>query len=114
MIKVGTFALAILAAASGMVAAQDVPGIEDCTKTTGLDKRTSCLQSNINFLQQLIVKNALDERQRLNAANAEIAAMKAAVAGLQARLAQLEAQAKKDAKPDANKAETNKPEAKKP
>ena len=44
--------------------AQDIAGIEDCTKTSGLDKRTGCLQSNVNFLHRLVIKNALDTRQK--------------------------------------------------
>jgi len=71
--------------------AQDIAGMEDCTKTAGLDKRTGCFQSNVNFLHQLVNKNALDARQRLNAANNEIAALKAAVASLQTTVAQLQA-----------------------
>ena len=71
--------------------AQDIAGMEDCTKTAGLDKRTGCFQSNVNFLHQLFNKNALDARQRLNAANNEIAALKAAVASLQTTVAQLQA-----------------------
>ncbi|MCC6780887.1 MAG: hypothetical protein IT537_30295 [Hyphomicrobiales bacterium] len=90
--------------------AQDIVGIEDCTKTSGLDKRTGCLQSNVNFLQQLITKNAADARGRLNAAQAEIAALKSEVAalkgvvtGLQGTLAELQkaqkTAAEKDKKP---------------
>lgn len=103
MVKIPAFGMALLIASCTLAGAQDIAGIEDCTKSAGLDKRTGCLQSNVNFLQQLIVKNALDERQRLNAATAEITALKAAVASLQARIAQLEAQAKKDTKPEAKK-----------
>ena len=40
--------------------AQDIAGMEDCTKTAGLDKRTGCFQSNVNFLHQLVIKNALE------------------------------------------------------
>src|SRR5215813_11289343 len=54
--------------------AQDIAGIEDCTKTSGLDKRTGCLQSNVNYLQRLAIKNALESFQKLSAANAEITA----------------------------------------
>src|SRR5271163_3043361 len=86
------------------VAAQDVPGIELCTRETRLDRRTGCLQSNIEYLQQLIAKNALDAQQKLAAANREIAtqkdsaaaaakeitALKEALAGVQARLARPE------------------------
>jgi hypothetical protein len=71
--------------------AQDIAGMEDCTKTAGLDKRTGCFQSNVNFLHQLVNKNALDARQRLNAANNEIAALKAALASLQTTVEQLQA-----------------------
>jgi hypothetical protein len=71
--------------------AQDIAGMEDCTKTSGLDKRTGCFQSNVNFLHQLVTKNALDARQRLNAANNEIVALKAALASLQTTVEQLQA-----------------------
>jgi septal ring factor EnvC (AmiA/AmiB activator) len=56
--------------------AQDVPGIEICTRESRLDRRTSCLQSNVEFLQQIMTKNALDAQQKLAAANREIAALK--------------------------------------
>jgi chromosome segregation ATPase len=100
--------------------AQDIAGIEDCTKTSGLDKRTGCLQSNVNFLQQLLTKSTLDARQRLNAANGEIAALrneivtlKGTVASLQASVEQLRA-AQKAQPPKApdSKAPDKKPEAK--
>src|SRR5262249_27517030 len=107
--------------------AQDIAGIEDCTKTSGLDKRTGCLQSNVNFLQQLLTKTTLDARQRLNAANGEIAALrneivtlKGTVASLQASVQQLQAaqkvqEGKQETKPDAKnraKGREKKPEAK--
>ena len=81
--------------------AQDIAGMEDGTKTAGLDKRTGCFQSNVNFLHQLVNKNALDARQRLNAANNEIAALKAALASLQTTVEQLQAaqKAANDKKP---------------
>jgi hypothetical protein len=90
MLKIAVLSLTLIAALVP-AAAQDIAGVEDCTKTTGLDKRTGCLQSNVNFLHQLVVKNALDARQRLSAANAEIIALKAALASLQASVAQLQA-----------------------
>jgi len=70
--------------------AQDIAGIEDCTKTSGLEKRTSCLQSNINFLQQLLTRHVLDARQRLDASHNEIIALKSAVTSLQARVEKLQ------------------------
>ena len=71
--------------------AQDIAGVEDCTKTTGLDKRTGCMQSNINFLQRLVMKNAAEARQRLDTAGSEIIALKSAVKSLQATVEQLQA-----------------------
>jgi len=56
--------------------AQDVPGIEICTRESRMDRRTGCLQSNVEFLQQVVTKNALDAQQKLSAANRDIAALK--------------------------------------
>jgi chromosome segregation ATPase len=61
--------------------AQDVPGIEICTRESRLDRRTGCLQSNVEFLQQVVAKNALDAQQKLSAANRDIAALKEQLAG---------------------------------
>jgi septal ring factor EnvC (AmiA/AmiB activator) len=74
-IKLGAVwsATALLVAAA---LAQDVPGIEICTRESRLDRRTSCLQSNVEFLQQVVTRNALDAQQKLSAANREIAALK--------------------------------------
>ncbi len=57
-------------------AAQDVPGIELCSREAKLDRRTGCLQSNIEYLQQVITKNALDTQQKLAAAARDSAAMR--------------------------------------
>jgi hypothetical protein len=72
-----------------------IAGIEDCTKTSGLDKRTGCLQSNVNFLQRLVTKNALEAWQKLSAADAEIVALKSAVTSLQKTVEQLQKPATK-------------------
>jgi len=68
---------------AGIVYAQDVPGIEICTTEKMMERRTSCLQSNIEFLQKTISKLALDHQQKLDAARAQIDALKANVAALQ-------------------------------
>ena len=103
MLKIAALCLGVLAVGLEAAAAQDIAGVEDCTKTTGLDKRTGCLQANVNFLHQLVIKNALDARQRLNAANTEIIALKSAVASLQASVEQLRAAQKQagEKKPEA-------------
>ncbi len=103
MLKTAALCLGLVAVAADPAPAQDIAGIEDCTKTTGLDKRTGCLQSNVNFLQQLTMRNAAEARQRLNAANNEIVALKSAVVSLQATVEQLQAALKATGskKPDA-------------
>lgn len=71
--KIAWLALLLLAPAA---LAQDVPGIEICTRESRMDRRTGCLQSNVEFLQQIVAKNALDAQQKLSAANRDIAALK--------------------------------------
>jgi len=54
-------------------------------------RRTSCLQSNADFLQKLISKNASDSQQKLDAASRAIDDLKSAVAIFQKRVSQLQA-----------------------
>jgi hypothetical protein len=70
--------------------AQDVPGIEICTVEKTMERRTSCLQSNVEFLQKTIGRLTFDHQQKLDAANRQIEALKAAVAGLQKVVADLQ------------------------
>jgi hypothetical protein len=91
MLRIAAMCLGIFVVSFDPAQAQDIAGIEDCTKAAGLDKRTGCLQSNVNFLQQLVTKNAAEARQRLNAANNEIVALKSVVTSLQASVEELRA-----------------------
>jgi TolA-binding protein len=68
---------------SAAARAQDVPGIEICTVEKTMERRTSCLQSNVDFLQKTITKLGIDQQQKLDAANRQIEGLKGAVAGLQ-------------------------------
>jgi hypothetical protein len=79
--------------------AQDVPGIEICTVEKTMERRTSCLQSNVYFLQKTIAKLASDNQQKLDAANRQIEGLKSTVAGLQKTMDDLQAAQKKDAAP---------------
>ena len=63
--------------------AQDVPGIEICTVEKTMERRTSCLQSNVDFLIKTITRLGADHQQKLDAANRQIEGLKAAVIGLQ-------------------------------
>jgi chromosome segregation ATPase len=80
---------AAVPAAAPQVVAQDVQGIELCTKESRMDRRTGCLQSNVEYLQQLVTKNALDLQQKLAAANREIAVQKEAAAAATREIAAL-------------------------
>jgi len=75
--------------------AQDVPGIEICTVEKTMERRTSCLQSNVDFLQKTIARFAADHQQKLDAANRQIEALKSSVAGLQKIMDDLQAAQKK-------------------
>jgi septal ring factor EnvC (AmiA/AmiB activator) len=72
----GAIGVLLAAAAVAAALAQDVPGLEVCTAESRMERRTGCLQSNIEFLQRVITKNALDAEKKLMAAGREIAALK--------------------------------------
>jgi seryl-tRNA synthetase len=98
--------LALLMPGSTSARAQDVPGIEICTVEKTMERRTSCLQSNVEFLQKTITKLSADHQQKLDAANRQIEALKAAVVSLQKVVDDLQAAAKKAAEDQKKKAET--------
>ena len=102
MVRIAVLGLSLIVVGVEAGCAQDIAGIENCTKTSGLDKRTGCFQSNVNFLQRLVTKNALDSRQKLDEAAAEIVALKSVVTRLQKTVEQLQAAQKAagDKKPD--------------
>jgi len=62
---------------------QDVPGIEICTAEKTMERRTSCLQSNVDFLHKSMTKLSADHQQKLDAANRQIDALKASVIAMQ-------------------------------
>jgi hypothetical protein len=83
----GRIVFAAIAAIAGVLPlrgqAQDVPGIEICTVEKTMERRTSCLQSNVDFLQKTITKLSLDNQRRIDAASRQIDALKAVVASLE-------------------------------
>ena len=100
-------AICVLSSICGPVLAQDVPGIEICTVERDLNRRTSCLQSNVEFLQKQMTKQSMDAQQKLSeaqqklaAAAAEISSLKGTVEMLRTRVDQMQAAA---AKPPAAK-----------
>ena len=89
----------------GVAAAQDVPGIEICTVEKTMERRTSCLQSNVDFLQKTIAKLSADHQQKIDAANRQIEGLKSSVTGLQKKLDELQAAQQKAAEDQKKKAE---------
>jgi len=98
--------LALLLALPWSAGAQDIRGMEICTAERQMDRRTGCLQANVEFLQQALAKQARESNDKIAAlardtaaAKADIAALKDTVAKLQNELAQLKSKADPAAKP---------------
>lgn len=104
MLSSGATALAAMVAI-GTAAAQDVPGIENCSAEKTMERRTGCLQSNVNFLKSALTRAELEAQRKLDAAarrivatERDIAMLRAEIAALRASVAQLDAAAKEAAK----------------
>ena len=106
---IGMCVVALCALGGPSADAQDVPGIEICTVEKTMERRTSCLQSNIEFLQKTIAKLNLEHQQRLEAAKAQIEALKASVAALQKTTGDLQAVQQKMADELNKKADASSP-----
>src|ERR1700729_4666602 len=103
--SVASVALLLCLLTSAATHAQDVPGIEICTVEKTMERRTSCLQSNVDFLQKTITKLGADHAQKLDAANRQIDGLKSTVAGLQKVVDDLQTAAKKAAEDQKKKAD---------
>jgi TolA-binding protein len=115
MARITFLAFALLTASlPATVHAQDVPGIEICTVEKTMERRTSCLQSNVDFLQKTITKLTTDHQQKIDASNRQIEALKGAVIGLQKVVTELQSaqKAAEDAKKAAAPAKDAAPAAK--
>jgi hypothetical protein len=92
------FAISVLAPCllgAAIARAQDVPGIEICTVEKTMERRTSCLQSNVEFLQKTIAKLDLQHQQKLDAANRQIEGLRASLTALQKAVEDLQTAQKK-------------------
>jgi hypothetical protein len=85
------YPLLLLALLAGPAAAQDIRGLEHCMAEKQIERRTGCLQANVELLQQLLTKQTRASDDRLKAATADIDALKARLTKLEADLAQLKA-----------------------
>jgi septal ring factor EnvC (AmiA/AmiB activator) len=91
----------VLLTAGVPASAQDVRGIEVCTVEKQMDRRTSCLQSNIEFLQQMLNKLAHDSQDKMAATDRDLAAARAEITTLKATLDKMNTElAQLKAKPD--------------
>jgi septal ring factor EnvC (AmiA/AmiB activator) len=76
---------------AGAALAQDIRGMERCTAEQQMDRRTGCLQANVEFLQQELAKVRREMQTQITAAKSDVASAKAENAALKAALAKLEA-----------------------
>lgn len=81
-------------------AAQDIRGLEVCTAEKQMERRTGCLQANVEFLHQALLKQTRTSNDKLAAVNrdlasagVEIAALKAALAKIDGEITRLKAKA---------------------
>jgi septal ring factor EnvC (AmiA/AmiB activator) len=79
----------LLIAAMTAAFAQDIRGLENCAAEKQMERRTGCLQSNVEFLQQLIQKTAIETRQKLAAAEKDVASANSQIALANKELAAL-------------------------
>lgn len=92
--RTGVLFVMILSPAAG----QDIRGIEVCTAEKQMDRRTSCLQANVEFLQKALIKLDRETRDSIASANrdlsdarAEIGTLKSTIEKLNSELTQMKA-----------------------
>ncbi len=79
--------------------------MEVCTAEKQMERRTACLQANVEFLQQALMKLARETQEKiasadrdLSAARAEIAALKSTMEKLNGELKQMKVKAEPENK----------------
>lgn len=91
-------ALLFMMLAASPVAAQDIRGLENCSAEKQMERRTGCLQANVEFLQQALAKQSRAADDKIKAAAVEIDALKARLTKFEAELAALKARPAEPAK----------------
>jgi len=82
----------IIGALLSPAAAQDIRGLEKCTAEAQMERRTGCLQANVEFLQQALTKLERDTREKINALTRDLAASRAEIAALKSTVAKLDSE----------------------
>lgn len=85
------FAALMVAAFISPAAAQDIRGLEVCTAEKQMERRTGCLQANVEFLHQALIKQARENSGKIDTASREVAAAKMELATAKAEIAVLKA-----------------------
>ena len=70
-------------------AAQDIRGLEVCTAEKQMERRTGCLQANVEFLQQELTKLTRETQDKMAAASRDLAAAQTEIAELKLTMAKL-------------------------
>lgn len=86
LLRIASLCFVLVAAPAS---AQDIRGVENCAAEKNMDRRTGCLQANVDFLQAALTKLMRETQQHASAATREIAAAKAEAASLKAEAAAL-------------------------
>jgi hypothetical protein len=97
---------ALLVVLPSPVAAQDIRGMERCTAETRMERRTGCLQANVEFLQQALIKLARETQDKITATDRDLAAARAEIAALKSTMEKLNSeltQMKANAEPNGKK-----------
>lgn len=63
--------------------------MEICTAEKQMERRTSCLQANVEFLQQALNKLTRETEQKIAAADRDLAAARAEIAALKSTVDKL-------------------------
>ena len=80
---------AVLAALLSPAAAQDIRGLEACTAEKQMERRTGCLQANVELLQQALLKLARETQDKIGASGRDLAAVRAEIAALKSTIDKL-------------------------
>ena len=83
-------AVLIIGALLSPAVPQDIRGVEKCTAETQMDRRTGCLQANVEFLHQALAKLERDTREKINALTRDLAASRAEIASLKSAVAKVD------------------------
>jgi hypothetical protein len=83
------FASVLLLVSLSPANGQDIRGIEVCTAEKQMERRTSCLQANVEFLQQALMKLDREFRDRSASADRNLADAQAGIAALKSKIEQL-------------------------